>query len=138
MYNTPLFWKNKNLLSTLLIPLGWIYITLSKMRTFMTKPYRAKIPVICVGNVTVGGTGKTPICMALVNDLEKQGYKNVYIVSKGYGGTLTQPTKVNKNIHTATMVGDEPLLMAERGNVVIAKSRKAGVIHTQNLSLIHI
>ena len=133
MNTAPQFWNTKNIMSTILVPLGWLYIGLSKIRTLISAPYKASVPVVCVGNITVGGTGKTPVCMMIATDLKKAGYKTVYIVSKGYGGSITKPTKVDVNIHTADLVGDEPLLMGHGFNVVISKCRRAGVKYAEQL-----
>ena len=133
MDTAPKFWKTKGLLSTALLPLGCVYSFASSVRTWTSTPYVASVPVICVGNITVGGTGKTPICMSIVKDLSRAGYKNVYITSKGYGGDITTPTKVDINTHTAHNVGDEPLLMAHAFNVVISKCRRSGIQHAETL-----
>ena len=133
MNTAPKFWKTKGLLSTALLPLGCVYSFLSTIRTWTNTPYMASVPVICVGNVTVGGTGKTPICMSIAKDLSKAGYKNIYITSKGYGGDITTPTKVDINTHTFHNVGDEPLLMAHAFNVVISKCRRSGIQHAEKL-----
>jgi tetraacyldisaccharide 4'-kinase len=84
------------------------------------------LPVISVGNLTVGGNGKTPLCLYLVEQLTERGYKPV-ILSRGYGGSLSGPHRVQENDSPST-VGDEPLLMARASGVpvVIARARAEG------------
>jgi len=83
------------------------------------------IPVVCIGNVNLGGTGKTPTVIETATRLISMG-KTPHIVSKGYKGQLTGPTKVDPTTHTANDVGDEPLLLAAFAPTWIAKDRIAG------------
>ena len=90
------------------------------------KSYRSHLPVISVGNVTAGGNGKTPLCLALAEELRKRGYSPA-ILSRGYGGSLKGPYRV-KASDSYRDVGDEPLLMARSGSpVFIARKRVAGI-----------
>ena len=91
------------------------------------RSYKSRIPVISVGNVTVGGNGKTPLCEFLAKDLLARGYKPV-ILSRGYGGHVRGPYRVRTK-DTPSMVGDEPLLLAAVTGVpvFVARSRVAGV-----------
>ena len=128
----PSFWQNRGLISTALLPLSALYWGIGKCRTLVTKSYHADSPVICVGNITSGGTGKTPVTRYLAEMLQEKGFRPV-ILSRGYGGNLTGPVLVTSN-HSASNVGDEPLLLAQSCDVVIAKDRAAGARYiTQKL-----
>ena len=114
---TPSFWKNKNLLSTLLCPFGCIYATITAQRLKFIKPRNVNVPVICIGNLTAGGTGKTPTALSIAKIIRQFG-KNPYFVSRGYGGNLSGII-VDPKIHTAQQVGDEPLLLSRYAPVSI-------------------
>ena len=122
----PAFWDKQNWFSTVLLPSSWLYNAASKWVQGRKTPYRAPVPVICVGNLTVGGTGKTPTVIALIKRLTEQG-ATVHAVSRGYGGTETGPTLVEIGTHTAEEVGDEPLLIASYAPIWVARDRAAGV-----------
>ena len=113
------------MLSRALTPLAKLYAIGTKKRLSNTG-YRASVPVICVGNINAGGTGKTPTCIALAQHLIGLGH-DVHIVSRGYGGSLEGPVLVNEKSHKADEVGDEPLLMAAFTKVWVAKDRAQGV-----------
>ncbi len=122
----PRFWHRPvGLLSTVLSPLGWVYGAATKAR--LSKGTRAEVgvPVICVGNINAGGTGKTPTVIALIERLKAMGM-TPHVVSRGYGGSETGPLRVIESTHTADKVGDEPLLLSAFTDVWIAKDRLRG------------
>jgi tetraacyldisaccharide 4'-kinase len=111
-------------MSRLLAPLAFLYGTISGSR-LQRKGHRAAVPVVCVGNYSMGGTGKTPTVIALVKLLRAAGETPV-VLSRGYGGRLAGPVRVDGETHTAADVGDEPLLLARSVPVIVSRDRVAG------------
>ena len=115
-------WYRRSLISLVLLPLSalfWFIISIRKA-VYKNIPGLQKtfsIPVIVVGNITVGGTGKTPMVIYLCEQLAKLGYKPA-VASRGYGGNITAATLVQKS-HDAVQVGDEPVLIFNRTNVPV-------------------
>ena len=118
---TPKFWYKKNIISYILSPFGWLYHCATYLRLKLKKTYKSPLPVICVGNLTAGGTGKTPVAIAIAEIL-KQNKNNPFFISRGYGGTL-KGIVVDNNVHTAKDVGDEPLLLSQVAPVCINHDR---------------
>jgi tetraacyldisaccharide 4'-kinase len=106
------------------MPLGAIYGEVAGSR-MARKGVDVGIPVLCVGNYHVGGAGKTPTTLALAQVLRDLGETPV-VLSRGYGGKLRGPVKVDPSRHVAADVGDEPLMMARQVPVVISRDRVAG------------
>lgn len=128
----PSFWEKKNIFSLMLLPFSIIYYLTSKLRFFFISPYISKSYTICIGNATIGGSGKTPTVIALAKYLNLQN-KNFCVVSRGYKGKITSPTKIDLNIHTVKDVGDEPIMLAKYCPVIIASNRVLGTKFAENL-----
>ena len=121
----PGFWSDPEALAgRLLAPLGALVgaVTLAKMRR---QGARAAVPVLCVGNPTVGGAGKTPAAQWLAARLAASGHRPA-ILARGYGGSLPGPVVVDPARHAPAEVGDEPLLHARHALTIVARDRVAG------------
>ena len=130
----PEFWKaevsgrdNVVVLGALLAPISWIYAWAAARRIKTTLPRHAPIPVVCVGNFTIGGGGKTPITRAIRAKLGE----TAHTLSRGYGGQLPGPLRVTPEM-SAHEVGDEPLLHAADGPAWISRDRVAGALAAAN------
>lgn len=124
----PDFWDRDDpfarLLASALSPLGALYAAAVRYKHQAAKPHRVRIPVICVGNISAGGVGKTPIALAIAEAVIARG-KNPFFLTRGYGGSLKGPLVVSRN-HKASETGDEPLLLSRKAATVIARDRAAG------------
>jgi tetraacyldisaccharide 4'-kinase len=124
----PAFWfaQKPGVLAHVLRPIGAVYGAITARRMASAGAV-SSVPVICVGNFSVGGAGKTPAALSLARLLKNQG-ETVYFLSRGHGGRRhgSEPLLVDPLRHTATMVGDEPLLLARLAPTVISRDRLAG------------
>lgn len=122
----PKFWFTRpeapTLRARLLTPIGWLYALAGRIRRWRARPYRAEAPVVCVGNLVAGGAGKTPTVLALCDRLAALG-ADPQILSRGYGGRIAGPHRVEPGRDRSEDVGDEPLLMAARWPVWIGRDR---------------
>lgn len=125
----PSWWHGSSpadrLKAALLAPAGWLYGAAARGRFALAKPYRSRLPVICVGNFTVGGAGKTPLALALAEITRGLGHEPAFL-TRGYGGSLAGPHKVEPERDSAAEVGDEALLLARAAPTVLARVRPDG------------
>ena len=127
---TPRWWyerrgKRPGAARLLATPLSWIWANQTARRIARARPFDPGVPVICVGNLTLGGAGKTPIVRELIMRLTAQGLA-AHALSRGHGGALSGPVRVDPARHAAAAVGDEPLMLARDFPVWIARDRAAG------------
>ena len=126
---TPRWWYDRHpragISRALLAPASWLWTGVTARRIALAQPAQLDIPVICVGNLTLGGSGKTPVVREIAFRLAARGAKPA-ILSRGHGGRLTGPAQVDPTTHTAADVGDEPLMLARNTPVWIARDRLAG------------
>ena len=133
----PKYFYKKWGISTLLLPLSFVYMALDRLNQFLSSPYRSKARVICVGNLVLGGVGKTPVVIEIISHLLKSNVK-VGLLSRGYGGTLSsnKPVLVDTKKMSATQIGDEPYLIASKFKnlpVCICKNRKSAAKVLENM-----
>jgi tetraacyldisaccharide 4'-kinase len=120
----PDFWQRRGLASALLSPLGLLYGASVAAKARRAKPYRPNAKVLCIGNLTAGGSGKTPVALAMGQALQARG-KKVFFLTRGYGGSARGPLLV-KDTHKAAEVGDEALLLARVAPTIVARARAQG------------
>ncbi len=126
--STPKLWQTRGLLAYALLPFSWLYNFGHCIKTRLSTPYQSTLPVICVGGVVVGGSGKTPIVHVLIKlAREEMGFVNPVILTRGYGGSLRGPTVVDARQHNYKDVGDEALLHAAHASTIVSKDRAAGL-----------
>jgi len=129
-FATPRWWYVRQgapmpLTRALLRPIAWIWAWATARRIAGGRPFDPGIPVICVGNLTLGGSGKTPVVRAIVRRLVDRGVA-AQVLTRGYGGRLKGPVRVDVARHGAEDVGDEALMLAKDSVVWVARERPAG------------
>jgi tetraacyldisaccharide 4'-kinase len=118
------WWREAGAAAATLMPLAAAYGAVTKARLERIGR-RAGVPVVCIGNPTVGGAGKTPAALAVAKMLTAMGEQPAFL-SRGYGGTARGPLRVDPAHHGAAQVGDEPLLLARSAPTIVARARVAG------------
>ncbi len=121
----PDFWRRPGLLSTLLAPMALAYGAAGRLRFAAGRPWRAPVPVLCVGNLIAGGTGKTPVALSLAVRLQKRRV-DVHFLTRGHGGSAAGPLAVDPRRHGSHEVGDEALLLARCASTWVARDRVLG------------
>ncbi len=140
--NTPRWWYSRDtrhapISRAALKPLSWIWADVTARKIAKTQGFDAQIPVISVGNLTMGGSGKTPVAREILRLLRQQGHAPSAL-SRGYGGTLSGPVIVDPQHHTAQEVGDEPLMLAQDGMVVVSRDRIEGAKTARQAGATHL
>src|SRR5436190_1192174 len=117
MRDPAFWWRPAGASAAMLAPLAMPYGAFAAWR-MSQRGTAAGIPVLCIGNLTVGGAGKTPTALAVAQILITAG-KHPFFLSRGYGGRLAGPVQVGAAIHRAADVGDEPLLLARIAPTIV-------------------
>ena len=123
----PSFWNEKNSIQSLMLaPFSLFWRAGGALRRVFANPYKSKIPVICIGNVVAGGSGKTPTALVVAEILKAAGHNPVF-VTRGYGGHITDAVRVDTEKHSSADVGDEALLLARAAPVYVGQDRVAAI-----------
>lgn len=121
----PEFWRRRGWQSLALLPAAGAFAAAGSLRRLLARPAVAPLPVICVGNLVAGGAGKTPVTLELARLLGAEG-RLPHILTRGYGGALAGPVRVDPAVHDFHAVGDEALLLAAAAPTWVAHDRPAG------------
>lgn len=125
-HKTPAWWYDgSRVLPALLSPVSLVWNSVAKLHWTFSRKYSSKLPVICIGNLTAGGAGKTPAALAIARILQQEGAKPAFL-TRGYGGRKKGPHLVDRNSDLAGEVGDEPLLLSRVAPTVVAADRAKG------------
>ncbi len=132
-HKTPSFWYPQDigaktpLKARLMQPISCLYKAGFWLHQNFSREEKSPIPVICIGNLSAGGTGKTPTCISFASILIESGIaKNPYFLMRGYGGAERGPLRVEPDTHTAWDVGDESLILAQHAPTIISADRVLG------------
>ena len=128
---TPKFWAHNGLIAKLLTPISWIYGSITQWRIKSTKPYHCRAKVICIGNITAGGVGKTPVAAAMAQKY-LDANKRVVFLTRGYKSKLKNVV-VDLAKHTPEETGDEARILAQIAPVIIAPNRRQGAMLAENM-----
>ncbi len=121
----PRFWQGDGPLARLLEPFGLLYGAATAWRLARRRPWRAPVPVVCIGNLVAGGVGKTPVALAVARHLCRRAWQPVFL-TRGHGGTARGPLRVIPGRDGADRVGDEALLLAAQAPTIVARRRADG------------
>lgn len=133
----PEFWQTGGIAARLLDPIGRLYGLAGRVRRRWVTPKKIEIPVICIGNLTVGGAGKTPTAIAVIKHLQAMQAKP-HLLTRGYGGRTRGPLLVDPGVHDAEAVGDEPLLLARVAPTWVSADRIRGALAALEAGASHI
>ena len=129
MMREPWFWRSQSgtarAITLTLAPFSFAYNAAQRARWRLTTPFKPKIPVICIGNASLGGEGKTPFAIMLNDLLKQEGLKPCFL-TRGYGGRFSGPLLADPARHSAVDVGDEALLLAAQAPTWLAHNRVEG------------
>ena len=120
----PDFWQSRGAAARLLAPLGRLYGASVAWKARRARPFDPRVPVICVGNLTAGGSGKTPVAIAIAHALMARGHKPFFL-TRGYGGSEKGPALAAR-VHSAARMGDEALLLTRTAPTIVSRARAAG------------
>lgn len=132
MLKAPKFWyqKKDTIYSQVLYPFSLLFRLGTKIRNLINHTNKSPLPIICIGNIVIGGAGKTPVALKIGKILIKAGYKP-HFISKGYAGIIKTNTLV-ESWHSPKSVGDEPLLLSEIAPTWIGTNRNKSIILANN------
>lgn len=130
LMSTPIFWDRRGWLSDSLLPLSHVYRAATRALEVMhPAARRAPIPVVCVGAAVVGGAGKTPIAIALLERIiARSPSTRVHFLTRGYGGRERGPLRVDLDVHGAERVSDEARMLARHAPTWVCADRWAGAV----------
>lgn len=134
-FKTPSFWYNTcstNIVQRILWPLSLLYRAGYEIHQATGKQEKFSLPVICVGNITAGGSGKTPVALALMALIKRNAFaSNPFFVTRGYGSQISSPTLFNSG-HNNLLAGDEAIVLADAAPTIVSPDRSKGILLAAN------